>query len=58
MQPPAQKALSSFKLGPKPTVPAIAKPVGTVASVFNQDSDEEEEEMPSEARMRMRNIGR
>lgn len=29
-----------------------------VASVFNQDSDEEPEEMPPEAKMRMRNIGR
>lgn len=27
-------------------------------SVFNTDSDESEEEMPPEARMRMRNIGR
>lgn len=30
----------------------------TVASVFNADEDEEPEEMPAEARMRMRNIGR
>lgn len=31
----------------------------TVASAFNNDStDEEEEEMPAECRMRMRNIGR
>lgn len=30
----------------------------TVASAFNQDSDSEPEEMPPEARMRMRNIGR
>lgn len=34
------------------------KPKITVASVFNQDSDSEPEEMPPEARMRMRNIGR
>ncbi|CAH0589297.1 unnamed protein product [Chrysodeixis includens] len=33
----------------------VAKP--TVASVFNDD-DDEPEEMPAEARMRMRNIGR
>lgn len=34
------------------------KPV-TVASVFNNDDDDDEpEEMPAEARMRMRNIGR
>ncbi|KAI4490219.1 hypothetical protein M0802_010853 [Mischocyttarus mexicanus] len=30
----------------------------TVASVFNTDEDDEPEEMPAEARMRMRNIGR
>lgn len=30
----------------------------TVASAFNQESDEEPEQMPPEARMRMRNIGR
>ncbi|XP_024946031.1 PEST proteolytic signal-containing nuclear protein [Cephus cinctus] len=36
---------------------AVQKP--TVASVFNADDDDEEpEEMPAEARMRMRNIGR
>lgn len=35
----------------------IPKP--TVASVFNADDDDDEpEEMPAEARMRMRNIGR
>jgi len=30
----------------------------TVASAFNNDSDDEVEEMPAECRMRMRNIGR
>lgn len=35
-----------------------SKPKLTVASAFNQDSDDEPEEMPPEARMRMRNIGR
>lgn len=30
----------------------------SVASAFNQDSDDEPEEMPPEAKMRMRNIGR
>lgn len=37
-----------------PTKPAAKR---TVASVFNDD-DDEPEEMPAEARMRMRNIGR
>lgn len=35
-----------------------SKPKMTVAAAFNQDSDDEPEEMPPEARMRMRNIGR
>lgn len=35
-----------------------AKPKLTVAAVFNQDSDDEPEEMPPEAKMRMRNFGR
>ncbi|XP_060522269.1 PEST proteolytic signal-containing nuclear protein-like [Cylas formicarius] len=34
------------------------KPKLSVAAAFNQDSDEEPEQMPPEARMRMRNIGR
>ncbi|XP_017782419.1 PREDICTED: PEST proteolytic signal-containing nuclear protein-like isoform X2 [Nicrophorus vespilloides] len=37
---------------------AVPRPKLTVAAVFNQDSDEEPEEMPPEAKMRMRNIGR
>lgn len=37
-------------------VTTVTKP--TVASVFNTDEDDEPEEMPAEARMRMRNIGR
>lgn len=35
-----------------------SKPKMSVASAFNQDSDDEPEEMPPEAKMRMRNIGR
>ncbi|XP_063365293.1 PEST proteolytic signal-containing nuclear protein-like [Cydia amplana] len=45
-----------MNLGAKPSVHA-QKP--TIASVFNADDDDDEpEEMPAEARMRMRNIGR
>lgn len=33
-------------------------PSRTVAAAFNVDDDDEVEEMPPEARMRMRNIGR
>ncbi|KAK9888087.1 hypothetical protein WA026_000364 [Henosepilachna vigintioctopunctata] len=36
----------------------INKPKMTVAAVFNTDDDSEPEEMPPEAKMRMRNIGR
>ncbi|XP_023014413.1 PEST proteolytic signal-containing nuclear protein [Leptinotarsa decemlineata] len=35
-----------------------SKPKLSVAAAFNQDSDSEPEEMPPQARMRMRNIGR
>lgn len=39
-----------------PNATPVLKP--KVASVFDEGSDEEPEEMPAEARMRMRNIGR
>lgn len=44
----------------KPTEKAkpAAKPKPTVAEVFNDDDDSEPEEMPLEARIRMRNIGK
>lgn len=42
----------------KPTVKATPIQRPTVASVSNADEEEEPEEMPAEARMRMRNIGR
>lgn len=42
----------------KPTVKPAPVQRPTVASVFNADEDDEPEEMPAEARMRMRNIGR
>lgn len=41
----------------KPAVKVTTVQKPTVASVFN-DEEEEPEEMPAEARMRMRNIGR
>ncbi|KYM76637.1 PEST proteolytic signal-containing nuclear protein [Atta colombica] len=49
-----QIKLGSFSKSTAKTT--VQKP--TVASVFNADDDEEPEEMPAEARMRMRNIGR
>lgn len=42
----------------KPTAKVTMTQKPTVASVFNADEEEEPEEMPAEARMRMRNIGR
>ncbi|CAH1116204.1 unnamed protein product [Phaedon cochleariae] len=36
----------------------VSKPKLSVAAAFNQDSDSEPEEMPPQAKMRMRNIGR
>ncbi|XP_012274675.1 PEST proteolytic signal-containing nuclear protein isoform X2 [Orussus abietinus] len=49
-----------IKLGAasKPTAKPATIQRPTVASVFNADEEEEPEEMPAEARMRMRNIGR
>ncbi|CAF4928108.1 unnamed protein product [Pieris macdunnoughi] len=70
--PPPPPRISKISIGfSKPQAPikmtlggsskpkAVAAPKPTVASVFNNDDDDEEpEEMPAEARMRMRNIGR
>ncbi|KAJ8003698.1 hypothetical protein DPEC_G00151020 [Dallia pectoralis] len=59
-QPIKKPAPISIKLGaskPKEPVPVPAKKPA-LASVFNDDSDDSEEEMPAEAKMRMKNIGR
>ncbi|XP_028937989.1 PEST proteolytic signal-containing nuclear protein [Ornithorhynchus anatinus] len=51
----------SIKLGaskPKEPVPTLAPKTLSVAAVFNEDDDSEPEEMPPEAKMRMKNIGR
>ncbi|TRY82575.1 hypothetical protein DNTS_030583 [Danionella cerebrum] len=50
----------SIKLGAsKPKEPPAAPPKKSgLASVFNEDDDSEPEEMPPEAKMRMKNIGR
>ncbi|XP_028836681.1 PEST proteolytic signal-containing nuclear protein isoform X3 [Denticeps clupeoides] len=59
--PPSKKpATISIKLGaskPKEPTPAVTVKKST-ASVFNEDDDSEPEEMPPEAKMRMKNIGR
>ncbi|XP_043098286.1 PEST proteolytic signal-containing nuclear protein isoform X2 [Puntigrus tetrazona] len=51
----------SIKLGankPKEPTPAAPTKKAGLASVFNEDDDSEPEEMPPEAKMRMKNIGR
>ncbi|XP_063809659.1 PEST proteolytic signal-containing nuclear protein isoform X2 [Pseudophryne corroboree] len=51
----------SIKLGatkPKDIPPAVAPKKSSIAAVFNDSDDSEPEEMPPEAKMRMKNIGR
>uniref|UniRef100_A0A8C5LDX3 PEST proteolytic signal-containing nuclear protein n=1 Tax=Jaculus jaculus TaxID=51337 RepID=A0A8C5LDX3_JACJA len=51
----------SIRLGsskPKETVPTLAPKTLSVAAAFNENEDSEPEEMPPEAKMRMKNIGR
>lgn len=51
----------SIKLGatkPKEPAPSVPPKKAGLASVFNEDDDSEPEEMPPEAKMRMKNIGR
>ncbi|XP_059824542.1 PEST proteolytic signal-containing nuclear protein-like isoform X2 [Hemitrygon akajei] len=51
----------SIKLGankPKENPPVLAPKKPSVAAVFNEDDDSEPEEMPPEAKMRMKNMGR
>lgn len=51
----------SIKLGsnkPKEAAPTLAPKTLSVAAAFNEDEDSEPEEMPPEAKMRMKNIGR
>ena len=44
-----------FQKQSNPILPVRTRPT---ASIFNPDEDDEPEEMPPEAKMRMRNIGR
>uniref|UniRef100_A0A2K6GN06 PEST proteolytic signal-containing nuclear protein n=1 Tax=Propithecus coquereli TaxID=379532 RepID=A0A2K6GN06_PROCO len=55
------KKAISIKLGsskPKETVPTLAPKTLSIATAFNEDEDSEPEEMPPEAKMRMKNIER
>lgn len=42
----------------KTVVPVVKPKAGKIAAVFNEDSESDEEEMPMEAKMRMKNVGR
>ncbi|KAL4233262.1 hypothetical protein ACF0H5_007946 [Mactra antiquata] len=54
---PIKMSLSTQQ--PKAKEAVTVKPKSQkVASVFNEDSESDEEEMPMEAKMRMRNVGR
>ncbi|XP_072178380.1 PEST proteolytic signal-containing nuclear protein-like [Diadema setosum] len=53
---PVSMKLSTVK--PKELEKKVAKPSRSVAKAFADESDEEEEDMPPEAKMRMKNIGR
>ncbi|KAI1899658.1 hypothetical protein AGOR_G00064050 [Albula goreensis] len=60
-QPIKKPAPISIKLGankPKEPVPVLPSKKPALAAVFNEDDDSEPEEMPPEAKMRMKNIGR
>ncbi|KAJ8410537.1 hypothetical protein AAFF_G00194410 [Aldrovandia affinis] len=60
-QPIKKPAPISIKLGaskPKEPVPVLPAKKPALAAVFNEDDDSEPEEMPPEAKMRMKNIGR
>ncbi|KAK2186021.1 hypothetical protein NP493_216g02035 [Ridgeia piscesae] len=47
-----------LKLGERKELPSLPKASATVSSVFNDDDDSDEDEMPAVAKMRMKNIGR
>uniref|UniRef100_A0A2K6LRT6 PEST proteolytic signal-containing nuclear protein n=1 Tax=Rhinopithecus bieti TaxID=61621 RepID=A0A2K6LRT6_RHIBE len=49
-----------FAIGSQTTkkASAISIKLGSIAAAFNEDEDSEPEEMPPEAKMRMKNIGR
>ncbi|XP_001182487.3 PEST proteolytic signal-containing nuclear protein [Strongylocentrotus purpuratus] len=61
IKPKIRIAPVSIKLGaskPKEPEKKILKPSGTAAKAFADESDEDEEDMPPEAKMRMKNMGR
>jgi len=58
VSPGVSLAFSSKKVEKEKPEAVLKAKKGSVAKAFGEDSDSEEEEMPKEARMRMRNIGR
>ncbi|XP_037973227.2 PEST proteolytic signal-containing nuclear protein [Plutella xylostella] len=56
--PPRITKVAPIKMSLGGASKSTVAPKPTVASVFNSEDDDEPEEMPAEARMRMRNIGR
>lgn len=53
-----QKPGIQLKLNAAAKKPTAPQPKPSVASAFNDESDDEVEEMPAECKMRMRNIGK
>ncbi|KAK6170756.1 hypothetical protein SNE40_019069 [Patella caerulea] len=56
--PSIKMSLGSQKPKESPVSVNLVKKSGTVAKAFNSDSESDEEEMPPEAKMRMKNVGR
>lgn len=55
---PSSTSGIQLKLNVPAKKPVAPLPKPSVASAFNDDSDDEVEEMPAECKMRMRNIGK
>lgn len=55
---PTFKITISGQKSKEHTTASTKRPSSSIAQVFNPDEDSEEEEMPPEAKMRMRNMGK
>lgn len=55
---PLKSSVTTTSLSTSTTKPKLRPSSQSVAAAFNQSDDDEPEEMPPEAKMRMRNIGR
>lgn len=54
----SKQAGIQIRLSTQPKAVPVVIPNPKISNVFNNDSDSEPEEMPQEAKMRMRNIGK